>query len=276
MAGSPGSGKTTALKGLGLTGINIINADNFYEAELARQGMALDGKPKAMAQRAKSVKELEKMEADPESSDEEKEELRAKFEKATQNLSTYSKIFNSAMTYKKTEYNKALEAGEDFILDGTAGNKRDTEKKKAELEAAGFDVAMIYLDIDLDSALSRNVARGQAGGRELLRRDLEASHKAVTKNKEHYQNLFGDNFFYVKVDDDVATNLASIKPDVQQFIDNKQLEESDYPITKQRADKEINQIIRPSKPENAQTKLPGWKRAKADYKGSAPPGAGGS
>ena len=31
-----------------------------------------------------------------------------------------------------------------------------------------------------------------------------------------------------------------------------------------------------SKKKNAQTKLPGWKRSKSDYRGSAPPGAGGS
>jgi len=40
--------------------------------------------------------------------------------------------------------------------------------------------------------------------------------------------------------------------------------------------KEINQVITPTKKKNAQTKLPGWKQLKADYKGSAPPGAGGS
>ena len=52
--------------------------------------------------------------------------------------------------------------------------------------------------------------------------------------------------------------------------------EGDYPITKQRADKEINQVITPTKPKNARTKLPGWKKAKANYKGSASPGSGGS
>ncbi len=38
----------------------------------------------------------------------------------------------------------------------------------------------------------------------------------------------------------------------------------------------INQVITPTKKKNAQTKLPGWKRLKTNYKGSAPPGAGGS
>ena len=53
--------------------------------------------------------------------------------------------------------------------------------------------------------------------------------------------------------------------------DEEELDENDYPITKQRANKEINQVIRPTKKKNAQTKLPGWHRAKGDYKGSAPP-----
>lgn len=58
--------------------------------------------------------------------------------------------------------------------------------------------------------------------------------------------------------------------------DQEELDENDYPITAQRANKEINQVITPTKKKNALTKLPGWKRLKADYKGSAPPGAGGS
>ena len=36
------------------------------------------------------------------------------------------------------------------------------------------------------------------------------------------------------------------------------------------SNKEINQVIRPTKKKNAVTKLPGWHRAKGNYKGSAP------
>jgi len=59
-------------------------------------------------------------------------------------------------------------------------------------------------------------------------------------------------------------------------VGDETLDENDYPITAKRANKEINQVITPTKKKNAQTKLPGWKQLKADYKGSAPPGAGGS
>jgi len=58
--------------------------------------------------------------------------------------------------------------------------------------------------------------------------------------------------------------------------EEQELDENDYPITAKRANKEINQVITPTKKKNAQTKLPGWKRLKSNYKGSAPPGAGGS
>ena len=58
--------------------------------------------------------------------------------------------------------------------------------------------------------------------------------------------------------------------------EEEELDENDYPITSQRANKEINQVITPAKKKNAQTKLPGWKRLKSNYRGSAPPGAGGS
>ncbi len=71
---------------------------------------------------------------------------------------------------------------------------------------------------------------------------------------------------------------ASLEPyDFESGVsDEEELDENDYPITAKRANKEINQVITPTKKKNARTKLPGWKQAKADYLGSAPPGAGGS
>ena len=39
MAGAPGSGKSTAIKELGLSNMNVINPDDFYEPALERAGL---------------------------------------------------------------------------------------------------------------------------------------------------------------------------------------------------------------------------------------------
>ena len=106
------------------------------------------------------------------------------------------------MAYKKASYIKFLDARENFIVDGTGGGRQEMISKKAELEEAGFDVGMILVDLDLETAIARNKARGEGGGRELLNRELESSHSAVTRNINFYKQLFGNNFFYVDASED--------------------------------------------------------------------------
>ena len=60
MAGGPGSGKSTVLKGLGLKGkIPIINADATYEAGLKDAGLSLGGKPEVYTRIKELKAELE-------------------------------------------------------------------------------------------------------------------------------------------------------------------------------------------------------------------------
>ena len=283
MAGGPGSGKSTVLKGLGLKGkIPIINADATYEAGLKDAGLSLGGKPEVYTR----IKEL-KAELETNPDDEEKQ---AQLAKEKEKMSQYAKLFNKGQAVKKADVKKYSNPPEgvpqNFIVDGTAGNYSEMVKEKKRLETMkplGYDVAMVYVDLDMETALQRNTARGQPDpktgkpGRQLLDREVKSSHAAVKKNKDAYEALFGQNFFEVNAGDDtIESDTAKIKPAVDAFLAAESLDENDYPITKQRADKEINQVIRPTKKKNARTKLPGWKREKANYKGSAPPGAGGS
>ena len=274
MAGGPGSGKSSVLSAFELPAVNIINADDYYEAAIENAGLPLGGKPEIMKRRQALQTELE----DLEPGSEEALEKQAEIEATGKEFSQYQKLFNKALKYKATTFDKSLEARQDFIVDGTGGKRGDMITKKAQLEEAGYDVGMIFVDSDLKIALERNRERGRAGGRELLNKEIKSSYAVVQKNKNFYRELFGDNFFYVSTQDLVAlaSDIAEIKPQLQQFFADEQLEENDYPITAQRANKEINQVIRPTKKKNALTKLPGWKRARADYLGSAPPGAGGS
>jgi hypothetical protein len=189
-------------------------------------------------------------------------------------VSQYARIFNKAQAGKKADYKKYAKSMESFVVDGTGGNQALMTQDKNELEELGYDVAMIFVDLDVDICKARNTARGK-DGRQLLDKEVESSCAAVTKNHKAYKSLFKPNFFYVNSEEGkMDAGIAAIQSGIDAFIGT--MTENDYPITSKRANKEINQIIRPTKKKNALTKLPGWHRAKANYKGSAPPGAGGS
>ena len=274
MAGGPGSGKSTVLKNLGLKEKmpNVINADDQYEADLKAAGLALNGKPAAVS-RLKAVRnELENL--DPDADPAAYKDKEAEVVEVRKPVSLYAKIFANAQAGKKADYKKYAKSMESFVVDGTGGNQLLMTQDKNDLEKLGYDVAMIFVDLDVDICKARNTARGKSG-RQLLDKEVESSCAAVAKSYEAYDSLFGQNFFYVNSEEGkMDASIAAIQSDVNEFIGT--MTENDYPITSKRANKEINQIIRPTKKKNALTKLPGWHRAKANYKGSAPPGAGGS
>ena len=61
-------------------------------------------------------------------------------------------------------------------------------KDKADLEELGYDVAMIYVDLDVDICKERNIERGKTG-RQLLDKEVESSCAAVAKNYEALRYL---------------------------------------------------------------------------------------
>ena len=155
------------------------------EAELKAAGLPLGGKPAIMKRRRALQAELEELEP----GSEEALEKQAEIDGTSKEFSTYSKLFNTALSYKKASYIKFLDARENFIVDGTGGGRQEMISKKAELEEAGYDVGIILVDLDLETAIARNKSRGQAGGRELLNRELESSHGAVSKNIDFYKPI---------------------------------------------------------------------------------------
>ena len=93
MAGGPGSGKSTVLRGLDLSISNVLNADKKYEADLKSAGLSLGGKPQVYTR----IKELQaELETNPDNKEAE-EDLATEKGK----MSQYAKIFNAAQAQKK-------------------------------------------------------------------------------------------------------------------------------------------------------------------------------
>ena len=189
MAGGPGSGKGTLLSKIGAYDENmqVINTDDHFEPLLKAAGLSLD-------------------------LDHPEREIR----------SQQGKLFVQAQNAAKEQTREFMKNRADIIIDGTAGSFINIRKAKERLEDAGYDVAMIYVDIPLAVSLARNEKRFEQGGRKVKPERVEKSWKAVNKNKEPYAGLFGSNFFYFDGGaEETGEQIADIKRKFISFISSQ-------------------------------------------------------
>ena len=186
MAGGPGSGKSTLLKQIGAFDdkIPVVNADDHFEPMLKAAGLSLD-------------------------LDHPEREIR----------SQQGKLFVQAQNAAKAQTRDLVTKMSDIIIDGTAGSLQNVRKAKERLEDAGYDTAMIYVDVPLEVSLTRNEERGKMGGRKVKPERVEKSWQAVNKNKEAYNSLFGQHFFYFDgMAEDKDTEVNDVKRKYKSFM----------------------------------------------------------
>jgi predicted ABC-type ATPase len=107
------------------------------------------------------------------------------------------KLFNQARAQAKIDRESCCLNKENYLVDGTGGDYREIFKQVKTAKEAGYDIAMIYVHVPVEESQKRNRARGESGsGRTLTTKTIERSWAAVNKNKEKYEELFGQNFFY--------------------------------------------------------------------------------
>ena len=129
------------------------------------------------------------------------------------------KLFNAARSAAKKTQEEYTCAEDNFLVDGTGGNARQIMKQVRELRSLGYDVAMVFVDVPLETSVSRNRQRGQQGGRELADSTVEKSWNAVNRNLEVYEEFFGDNFFYIDASESAfSESIGSVRPAVEQFL----------------------------------------------------------
>jgi predicted ABC-type ATPase len=217
MAGGPGSGKSTVIRELGLADdLKIINPDDAYEESLKAAGIPLDRN--TMFTNYKALKE-KYTQAEAAGDLELLAELEPEYLALRAIMSKNMKLFNAARTAAKKTQEEYTCANDNFLVDGTGGNARQIMKQVRELRSLGYDVAMVFVDVPLETSVSRNRQRGQQGGRELADSTVEKSWSAVNRNKEIYADFFGDNFFYIDASDDMFDDsLEEARPAVSQFL----------------------------------------------------------
>lgn len=181
LAGGPGSGKSFIVGKTGLPsmGFRVVNSDDAFEAGLKKAGLEMT------PDNIFSPKGQE--------------------------------IRGRAKNITKTKQNLYLKGRLGLVIDGTGKDPDKILKQSKMLKELGYDVAMIFVNTDLDTALNRNRMRA----RSLPDKEVEKYWKDVQRNVGKFQQMFGKKNFLV-VDNSEGKDyqketLKSYK-DVQKFL----------------------------------------------------------
>lgn len=181
LAGGPGSGKSFIVGKTGLTsmGFKVVNSDDAFESAMKKANMEMT----------------------PDNIFSPKgQELRGKAKK---------------LTGKKQD--RYLMGRLGLVIDGTGKDPSKIVKQSKMLKELGYDVAMIFVNTDMETALNRNRMRA----RSLPDKEVESYWKSVQRNVGKFQTLFGKQNFLV-VDNsegkDYQKETLRAYRDVQKFV----------------------------------------------------------
>jgi len=164
MAGAPGAGKSTVIKGLDLLnqGFKIVNQDIALERLMKESEMPTD---------------MRKM--------------------TSKDLSTFGRLSGQARKLASEKRAKYKGQGEGMIIDGTGASLKVMQKAVKEFEEAGYDIQMVFVETTMETAVARNAARPE---RSLRTGIVKGTWEKVIANKEAYREMFGERFAEIKTD----------------------------------------------------------------------------
>jgi shikimate kinase len=154
LAGGPGSGKSFIVgkTGLPALGFKVVNSDDAFEMAMNKAKLTMDPNTIFSTQG---------------------QQIRDKAKKLT--------------ALKMQGY---ITGRLGLVIDGTGKNVTKIQGQIKELRSLGYDVGMIYVNTDLDTAIARNDARP----RSLPSTQVVTLWKEVQKNIGSFQSMFGSSF----------------------------------------------------------------------------------
>lgn len=157
LAGGPGSGKSFIVGKTALTayGFKVINSDDIFERKLAKVGL----KPTP-------------------------EDIYSKLGQETR---------EQAKVLTAQKMSMAVDGRLGLVIDGTGKDFAKIEKQANKLRDIGYEVAMIFVNTDLDTAKVRNRMRS----RSLPDAEVESMWKDVQKNIGKFQTFFRQKMFII-------------------------------------------------------------------------------
>jgi predicted kinase len=200
LAGGPGSGKSFIVGKTGLTsmGYKVVNSDDAFEAGMRKAGMEMS----------------------PDNIFSPKgQEIRGKAKRLT-----------------GTKQARYIKGRLGLVVDGTGKDPEKIAKQAKMVQDLGYDVAMIFVNTDMETALNRNRMRA----RSLPDKEVEAYWKAVQRNVGKFQRMFGKQNFLV-VDNSEGKNYEKetlrAYRDVRKFTDKPHGKKAQAWIDSERAAK---------------------------------------
>lgn len=221
LAGLPGGGKSTLLKQLGIEDqFTNCNIDNFYEPRLRDDLGQMDLHQLTVDHNRLKKKRERALENGEELPPEELEQ----FERLADLVSRSGTMFQDSISDFRDQIGEVCQIGSNFIIDGTAASQKNTIRDKQKYEEMGYDCAMIFVDIDVDTSVERNIERGKSGGRSIWSQIIRNQGNRVPQNIEPYRELFGpDRFFLVSNRgsfEEYKEAIEEIRPGVQAFMES--------------------------------------------------------
>jgi len=220
LSGLPGGGKSTLLRQLGIEDqFTNCNIDNFFEPSLM---------PNLGTKNLHDMKDnffkwhylrKEKLAQGQELTPEEIYE----YEEASRKNRLERQLFMTAINQFKEQIGEVCGVGANFIIDGTAINAARTAADKEKYESMGYDCAMIFVDIDPETSVERNIERGRSGGRSIHASIIEDMGPKMAANVDTYSELFGENFFVVSNRgsfEEYKEAIEEIRPGVEVFMNS--------------------------------------------------------
>jgi len=161
MAGPAGSGKTFVSAQIIPKNLTVINVDDTYEELLKAAGLGM------------KIADFNQ-----------------------DQLSQAGKLMGQAQKATKEKYAELSGAKKDIIIDGTGAASKPLLKKKAELEALGYDTMMVMIWVSPYTSLARNASRDRALAPSIVLKTWAG----VNANIDTYAQAFGDKFALINND----------------------------------------------------------------------------
>jgi adenylate kinase family enzyme len=194
LAGSPGAGKGSVTRELDLSGFKTLNLDDTIAALSKQDGFTLNQKATDAENRSKFMSAM---------------------------YTAREKLGGDVKKKIKGDIPQTIENKESFILDGTSASYNQTKTLYNQLIDNGYDVMMLFVYTDLETALDRNEKRFEKSGgedRSLMPSAVYRTWLQVYKNFDEYKQLFRDNFVSV-ANTGKSETLKDVEKIFQKYID---------------------------------------------------------
>ena len=214
LAGLPGGGKSTLLKQLGIQDqFTTCNIDNFFEPKLMDELGT-----KNLHDFSERFFDLRDIRDGRPLTPEELEEYEGVKELRAQERT----LFRAAIKDFKAQVNEICTIGSNFIVDGTAANYDQITADAERFRNAGYDCAMIFVDIDAETSKERNLQRGREGGRAIYTGIIDDQASRLPGHLEPYREFFGEDRFFLVPNrgtfDEYKAEIENIRPGINAFM----------------------------------------------------------